>query len=156
MCTVSLKIDLRITFLPCLTHIHRWKLFTFPSSRKRNRKHRQMLMWLLFHTRRRRLEHKLRVAMHNFNVAVSVVISYHSHVPRLPKRNAENTFYYWKYVRFPLKTHSTFCDNIKLINDKIQIFSSFSVFFLALVLRVDNGGTPISNEICIAFSLHFV
>lgn len=71
------------------------------------------------------------------------------------KQTAANTFYYRKYVRFSLKTHSTFCNNIKFINDKIPNVGVFVSFFFWLDFIVI---APTSHEICIVFlhSLHFV
>lgn len=120
----------------------------------KNHKHRQSLMWLLRFAsgwERKCVTTLQKSSYSHFNVAVSVVNSYtliSAEAMLLPKQNAENTFYYRKYVRFPLKTHSTFCDNIKFINDKIR----HTIFFQLSSLWSPSSTAAVrltSNEIYI-------
>lgn len=69
------------------------------------------------------------------------------------ERNAENTFYYQKYVYFPLKTHSTFCDNIKFINDKIYRIAVLPTHFF-LGDFVSPPLCPVSHGVYIAIVMH--
>lgn len=81
-------------------------------------------------------------------------------VSRPPHGIQKNTFYYPKkkknYVRLPLKTHSTLCDNIKLINDEIRRRAFLCVGFISTVCGlVWRGDSAISNEICIGCRMHY-
>lgn len=68
----------------------------------------------------------------------------------LPEKEKKN------YVRLPLKTHSTLCDNIKLINDEIRRRAFLCVGFISTVCGlVWRGDSAISNEICIACRMHY-
>lgn len=158
----TLKIDLRIKL--CYVSLCDWKLFTF-SIPGENHKHRQTLTLFIVLAFRCTVPTKhLRASMCRLQWFRSFPFSIqrkkktqgcqdrhteYRKTPFITRKRKKN------YVRLPLKTHSTHCDNIKLINDEIRRRAFLCVGFISTVCGlVWRGDSAISNEICIACRMH--